>query len=127
MKHNNFVELINSLPNEERILVDVLRQIILSVSPNYIKEKLSFGVPYFYGNKGIAIIWPASIPRGGIKSGVLLGFWQGNKLADELGLLKKGNNKKIFYKIYHNADDVDDKPILKLMAEAIAFDRSLCK
>jgi hypothetical protein len=127
MKQINFVELISSLPTEERILVDVLRQIILSAYPDYIKEKLSFGVPYFYGNKGIAIIWPASIPRGGIKSGVLLGFWQGNKLTDEQAYLKKGNNKKIFYKIYNSANDIDDKPILQLLAEAVALDKSFSK
>jgi hypothetical protein len=82
LKSKNIVELISNLPGEEKIIVDVLRQIILSAYTNYIKEKISYHVPFFYGNKGIAIIWPASIPRGGIESGVLLGFWHGNKLVD---------------------------------------------
>lgn len=124
MKYRNLVELFNHLPTEERIIVDVLRQIILSAYPGYIKEKLSYNVPFFYGNKGIAIIWPASVPRGGIKTGVLLGFWQANKMKDADNFLTRGTNKKIFYKIFHEAEEIDDKPILKLLREAIDVDSS---
>lgn len=124
MKYRNLVELFNHLPTEERIIVDVLRQIILSAYPGYIKEKLSYNVPFFYGNKGIAIIWPASVPRGGIKTGVLLGFWQANKMKDVDNFLTRGTNKKIFYKIFHEAEEIDDKPILKLLREAIDVDSS---
>jgi len=58
----------------ERIMVDVLRQVITAKLPAYCREKISYNVPFFFGHKGICIIWPAAIPRGGIKKGVLLGF-----------------------------------------------------
>ena len=124
MKNRNLGELFDSLPKEEKIIVDVLRQIILSAYPNYIKEKMSYNVPFFYAEKGIAIIWPASVPRGGIKSGVLLGFWHGNKLKDVDNYLTHGTNKQVFYKIFQVAEDIDDRPILKLLKEAVNLDKS---
>jgi hypothetical protein len=88
---------------------------------------MSFNVPFIYGNKGICIIWPATIPRGGIKSGVLLGFWYGNKLNDEDNFLTHGTNKQVFYKIYQQPEEIDDKPIIKLLQEAIKVDGSFKK
>ena len=124
MKIKNIVELFTLLPEEERIITDVLRQIILETLPGYCKEKISFNVPCFYGNKGICIVWPATVPRGGIKSGVLLGLWYGNKLADKDNFLTHGSNKQIFYKIYYKADEIDERPIKKLLKEAIKLDQS---
>jgi len=116
------VQFFDLLPENERIIVDVLRQIIRENLPGYCKEKLTFSVPYFYGNRGICIVWPASIPRGGINKGVLLGFWQGNQLHDEDGYLTHGTNKKVFYKIYNNVDEIDEPAIAKLLKEAILID-----
>lgn len=127
MKIKNLVELFTILPEEERIIVDVLRQIILETLPSYCKEKISYNVPFFYGNKGICIIWPSTIPRGGIKKGVLLGFWYGNKLKDADKFLTHGTNKQIFYKIYQSPEEIKDKPILKLLKEAIRLDNSFKK
>ena len=110
------------LPEEERIIVDVLRQIIIENLPERCKEKISYNVPFFYGNRGICIIWPATIPRGGIKEGVLLGFWYGNKLKDTDHYLTHGTNKQVFYKIYKSAEEIDEKAIVKLLKEAIKLD-----
>jgi len=123
-KITSILQLFELLPENERIIVDVLRQIIVEHLPTYCKEKLAFNVPYFYGNRGICIIWPAVIPRGGIKQGVLLGFWQGNKLKDEDGYLKHGTNKKVFYKIYKDVEEIDEPAIVKLLKEAIQVDLS---
>jgi hypothetical protein len=57
-KITSLVQLFDRLPESERIIVDVLRQIIREHLPNYCKEKLAFNVPYFYGHRGICIIWP---------------------------------------------------------------------
>lgn len=122
MKIKRVVDLLDIIPEEEWIILDVLRGIVKDKLPAYCKEKISFNVPYFYGNKGICIIWPASIPRGGIKEGVLLGFWQGNKLEDPDGYLTKGTNKKIFYKIFKNVKEIDSLAIEKLLEEAIQID-----
>jgi hypothetical protein len=120
----SLVQLFDRLPENERIMVDVLRQIVKETLPAYCKEKLAFNVPYFYGKKGICIIWPASVPRGGIKQGVLLGFWQGNKLKDTDGYLTHGTNKKVFYKIYKDADEIDVDAVVKLLKEAVRLDRA---
>jgi hypothetical protein len=121
-KITSLVQLFDRLSEGERIIVDVLRQIISENLPNYCKEKLAFNVPYFYGHKGICIIWPASIPRGGFKQGVLLGFWQGNKLKDEDHYLTHGTNKKVFYKIYKDVEEIDEPAIVKLLKEAVKID-----
>jgi len=127
MKIHNFVELFDVLSEEEKLMVDVLRQIILEALPDYCKEKISYNVPFFYGNRGLCIIWPSSIPRGGIKKGVLLGFWYGNKLNDRECFLSRGTNKQIFYKIYQTAKEIDENPIKKLLEEAITLDRTFRK
>jgi hypothetical protein len=121
-KITSLVQLFDRLPKEERIMVDVLRQIVIEHLPSYCKQKVSFNVPYFYGNRGICIIWPASIPRGGIKKGVLLGFWQGNKLKDEDHYLTRGTNKKIFYRVYSSVNEIDEQAIAKLLKEAVRID-----
>ncbi len=118
----SLVDLLEFLPYEERIIVDVLRQIIQeNLTPNC-KEKISYNVPFFHGKKGICIIWPATIPRGGFKEGVLLGFWYGCKLKDEDNYLKHGTNKQIFYKIYKSVDEIDEIAIVKLLKEAVELD-----
>lgn len=127
MKIRNLVELFSILPEDERIITDVLRQIVMASIPPYFKEKISYNVPFFYGNKGLCIIWPATIPRGGIKKGVLFGLWQGNQLNDEDRFLTRGNNKQIFYKIYYRPEDIDDRPIKKILSEAVKLDSSFGK
>ena len=118
----SILQLFERLPDNERIIVDVLRQIVNENLPPTCKEKLAFNVPYFYGNRGICIIWPSTIPRGGIKQGVLLGFWQGNKLKDEDAYLTHGTNKKIFYKIFNEVNEIDEAAIVKLLKEAVRVD-----
>ena len=122
MKIRNILDLLTILPEDEKIIVDVLRQIILETLPDYCREKISYNVPFFYGHKGICIIWPSTVPRGGIKKGVLLGFWYGNKLNDSDHFLSHGTNKQIFYKIYQTPDEIDEKPIKKLLKQAIKLD-----
>jgi len=122
-KITSLVQLFDHLTEDERIIVDVLRQIILENLPGTCKEKLAFNVPYFFGRKGICIIWPASIPRGGIKKGVLLGFWRGYKLNDEDNFLTRGTNKKVFYKIYKNPEEIEEAPLIKLLKEAARVDK----
>ena len=110
------------LPEDQRIIVDVLRQIIIAHTS--CQEKISYNVPFFYGHKGICIVYPAFIPGGGIKEGVLLGFWQGNRLRDVDRYLTRGTNKKVFYRIYRTVDEINEKAIVKLLKEAVRLDES---
>lgn len=122
IKIRSFVQLFDLLPENERIITDVLRQIILDNLPSYCKEKISYNVPYFYGHKGICIVWPATVPRGGIKTGVLLGYWYGYRLPDADQYLTHGTNKQIFYKIFQSPEEIDERPIVQLLKEAIEID-----
>jgi len=121
----SILQLMDRLPENERLTVDVLRQIIIQNLPSQCKEKLAFNVPFFYGKRGICIVWPSTIPGGGIRQGVLLGFWQGRRLNDDDGFLVRGTNKKIFYRIFRNVDEIDDAPIVKLLKEAVRIDNLL--
>ncbi|MFN8283829.1 MAG: DUF1801 domain-containing protein [Chitinophagales bacterium] len=123
-KFRSVVDLLEFIPYEERIIVDVLRQIVLENLPEYCKEKISYNVPFFRGKKGICIIWPATVPRGGFQQGVLLGFWYGCKLKDKDNYLKHGTNKQIFYKIYKSIDEINEDAIVKLLKEAVELDNS---
>jgi hypothetical protein len=127
VKITSLSALYDLMPDHERIMVDVLRQLIKESLPGYCREKISYNVPFFYGNKGICIIWPATIPRGGIKSGVLLGFWYGNKLKDVDQYLTHGTNKQIFYKVFHSVEEINEKAIRKLLLEAVKLDASFVK
>jgi hypothetical protein len=103
-------------------MVDVLRQIILENLPDNCKEKLAWHVPCYYGKRMICIIWPASIPRGGIKKGVLLGFAQGTKLKNKNKYIKSGTNKKIYYRVISSVEDINEKEIKILLKEAAEVD-----
>ena len=126
-KIGSIAQLYELLPEGERLLVDILRQIVRENLPDYCREKISYNVPFFYGKRGICIIWPATVPRGGFKAGVLLGFWHANKLKDADNYLTRGTNKRVFYKIYLSPDDIDETAIAKLLQEAVALDRDYLK
>ena len=121
-KIKSLVQLYDLLPENERIITDVLRQIIKEKLPDYCKEKISYNVPFFYGNKAICIIWPATVPGGGIHMGVLLGFWYGCKLKDDDNYLTHGTNKQIFYKIFPSAEEINGRAVVRLLKEAVNLD-----
>lgn len=127
IKIKSILQLYELLPENERIITDILRQIIKENLPSSCKEKISYNVPFFYGNKGICIIWPSSIPRGGIMKGVLLGFWYGNRLKDADNYLIHGTNKQIFYKIFYDVEEIDIKAIIGLLREALLLDQQFSK
>jgi len=122
IKFNSFIEFWDYLPPEERVLTDVLRQIILENLPKDCREKLTYNVPFYYGKRRICLLWPSSIPWGGFSSGVMLGFCQGHKLNDPDRYLDHGTNKQIFYKIFQSPDEVDPCSIIKLVKAAIETD-----
>lgn len=45
MKIRNLVDLFTILPDDEKIIVDVLRQIVIETLAEYCKEKISYNVP----------------------------------------------------------------------------------
>ncbi len=127
VKFRSVSELYEFLPRNEALLLDILRQIAIDTLNGYGSEKLSYNVPFFHGNRSICLIWPASVPRGGIKSGVMFAFWYGNRLKDEDRYLDHGTNKQIYYKIFHSADEIDVPALTKLINEAVELDKSSAK
>ena len=107
---------------EERIITDVLRHIILQLNTVLLKEKLAYNVPFYYGKRRVCFIWPASVPRGGFKSGVMIGFCYGNKLLDIYNYLHQGTNKQVFYKIIYSPEEINETAIVSLLHEAIVLD-----
>jgi hypothetical protein len=122
VKIKSIVQLYESLPENERVIMDVLRQLVKENLPAGCKEKISYNVPFFYGKKGICIIWPATIPRGGITRGMLFGLWYGNKLKDPDKYLTRGTNKRVFYKIFSSPEEINSRAIIKLLKEAVKVD-----
>ena len=124
IKFRSLVEFWDYLPEEERIITDVLRQIVLENLPAHCKEKLTYNVPFYYGKRRICLLWPASVPWGGFKSGVMLGFCQGNKLKNADHYLSHGSNKQVFYKIFQSTSEIDIDVIVSLLKEAVETDGS---
>ena len=124
IKFSSLLEFWEYLPGDERIITDILRQIVLETLPLHCKEKLTYNVPFFYGKRRICVIWPASVPGGGITSGVLFGFCQGNKLSDKDCYLIHGSNKQIYYKIFHSPGEIEIDAITTLLKEAVQLDNT---
>jgi hypothetical protein len=112
------------LPGDEFVIVDFLREIVLENLPRDTKERLAYNVPCYYGRKRICLIWPASVPRGGIKTGVLFGLSQGYRLKDVNNYLIAGPCKILRYKIFHSIDEIDQRAIVSLLKEAVQLDAS---
>ena len=124
IKFKSILEFWEFLPEHERVIVDVLRQIVLKTLPSHCKEKLSYNVPYFYGKRRICLIWPGSVPWGGIREGVLFGFCYGNRLKDANHYLTHGSNKQVFYKIFHSPGEIDYDAMVGLLNEAVEVDNN---
>ena len=122
IKFRSLVEFWEYLPEDERIMTDVLRQIVLETLPAFCKEKLTYNVPYYYGKRRICLVWPAAVPWGGFNTGVMLGFCQGNKLKDADRYLTHGTNRQVYYKIFQSTGEMDMNAIVSILKEAIETD-----
>jgi hypothetical protein len=122
LKFHSYVEFWEYLPEDQRIIIDVLRPLILENLPATCKEKLAYNVPFYYGRRRICLLWPGAVPWGGIREGVLLGFCQGYKLKDPENYLTHGTNKQVYYKIYRSVNEIEFAPVISLLKEAVKLD-----
>lgn len=97
-----------------------LREIVFACLPNA-KEKLSYGVPYYFLHSRVCFIWPASVPRGGIDKGVLIGFCKGHLLSDA-GYLEAGKRKQVLTRIFYTTKEIDRETLSRLLYEAAWID-----
>lgn len=120
-KTKNIDVLYDELPEPERTVANVLRELIFDTI-EVKKEKLSWGAPFYYGYSPICYVWPASIPWGGIKSGTALGFWRGKMLMDP-SYLDLDNRKQLYRKVFYAPEELNLEIITELLLEAEALDQ----
>ncbi|HEV7332100.1 MAG TPA: DUF1801 domain-containing protein [Flavisolibacter sp.] len=113
-------ELLDTLPAEERLIVEQLREIIFTCLP-HAKEKLSYNVPYYFLQSRVCFIWPASVPWGGIQKGVLIGFCKGHLLSD-VSYLEIGKRKHVFTRTFYSIKEINRESLSQLIYEAAWID-----
>lgn len=110
-----------NLPEHERELALVLRGIVRDALPEA-QERLAYRAPFYYGKRRICYIWPASIPWGGIREGVALGFCYGH-LLPSAPLLEFATRKEVGQIILQTADAIHLPQLQLLLSEAVALDQ----
>jgi hypothetical protein len=111
-------DFIANLPDHEKKIVHRLRNIILETAP-MLREKLSYGVPYYFLKKRICFIWPASAPLSGKTDGVALGFCEGYLMANEEGLLLAEGRKQVLMIHYTSVSQINPGLVRQWVHEAI--------
>jgi hypothetical protein len=125
VKFKNVDEFLDYLPDNEREIVDFLRDIVFNSLPNPL-EKLSYNVPFYHLNSRVCFIWPASVPWGKVeKNGVMLGFCNGNLLHDDINWLEKGDRKQVHSKTFKSIDEIETDIVKAYLFEAVEIDHRL--
>jgi len=117
IKFRNVADFLDSLPNDELKIVEVLRELIFECIPDC-KEKLAYNVPFYYRHTRVVFIWAASIPWGSLDKGVALGFCKGTQLFD----LDTTDRKQIGRKIFQTVKEINQTEIRQLLYEAVLLD-----
>jgi hypothetical protein len=116
-------ELIAGLPANEKKITMALRNCILETVP-VLREKRSYGVPYYSRKSRVCFIWPASVPNGGFKEGVMLGFCKGYLMGNEEGLLQAGGRKEVFTVQYLSLSQIKWPQVRQWVQEALIIDEN---
>ena len=124
IKFNSIEDFLDFLPGHERVIVESLREIIYECIPG-VNEKLSYGVPYYYGKRRICFIWPSSLPWGNVKpKGVQIGFCQGHLMENPLQYLESANRKQVLTKTFFTPDEINESILRNSLYEAHEVDRT---
>lgn len=131
METHTVEEVIAGLPRDERVIVRRLRALVLECLPRA-TEKLTWGVPYYTHHRMICFIWPPSIYWGPqketmAKKGVTLGFCQGNRMANDEGLLLAEGRKQVYCMYFNSVKEIQDEQIRSLLFEAELVDETFAK
>ncbi len=116
-------ELLDFLPDDERVLMEHLREFIISEAPQ-LKERLSFNILAYKGRRDVCFIWPASVLWGGKKTyeGVRFGFSHGHLLSDASSYLDRGNRKQVYWRDLQRITPTDERMLRQLLHEAVRID-----
>ena len=125
VKFKDVEDILAFLPRGERAVVNILREIILSLIPGCV-EKLAYNVPFYYRNKRICYIWPSAVPWGNVPiNGVQLGFCYAYLMNDGFDWLEKGSRKQVYFKTFFKPKDIDFEMVKLYLAEAVEVDKRL--
>ncbi len=124
-------EVIDSLPKAEQIIVKRFRTIILDCLPKA-EEKNSYGVPFYRRNRMICFVWPSSIQWEQTKKIdseklVVLGFCQGNLMANEDKVLLAEGRKQVYCMYFKTLAQINEPQIRALLYEAGMIDEEFKK
>lgn len=116
-------ECLEYLPEGERVLTERLREFIISEAPE-LRERLSFNVPFYKGQRDVCFLWPASVLWGKRKTyeGVRFGFSYGVLLSDTTGYLQRGDRKQVLWRDLQDFTPADERVLRRLLAEAVRLD-----
>ncbi len=123
-KHKDFDSFFEDLLPAEKVICLRVRELLLRNFPN-MKEKFSYGVPYYWVFSRICFLYPASFPYSGSEAGVAFGFARGHLLSNEQGLLDLGGRKEVAYIRLLDEKDVREEPLLEILHEAVLLDAEL--
>lgn len=119
---NTVGELLAFLPEDQLLITETLREMVVSTVPN-IKERLSFNVPFYSLKKGICYIWPGAVSWGSKTwQGVEFGFNYGNLLADGANYLLRGNRKQVYNRRFHSLEEINTDLLAEYLLEAAEND-----
>lgn len=114
-------DFISILPRQEQLITRKLRSIILDADPR-IREQFSYGVPYYFRNRRMCFIWPATAPHGPKGSVVSLGFCYGHMLSDGQGILKMEGRTQVSIVQYQSLREINETILMEVLQEAIMVD-----
>jgi hypothetical protein len=98
-----------------RDILDLLRHFILSFDPA-MKEKIAYGIPFFYIHKNICYLNP-------VRNGVDIGFTQGLRLDLNLVGFELKNRKMVKTLHYKRVDEIDFEAVGLILEKALLLDR----
>ncbi len=116
--------LLDFLPDDERVLMEQLREFVISEVP-YLKERLSYNVVAYKLRRDICFLWPASVLWGGSKTyeGVRFGFSHADLLTDPSDYLARGNRKQVYWRDLQEFNKSDERMLRQLLAQAVEVDQ----
>ncbi|MDR8391690.1 DUF1801 domain-containing protein [Aliifodinibius sp. S!AR15-10] len=123
-KFRSVAEMLDFIPGRERKIVEYLRALVFECIPEC-EEKLAYNVPFYYRHSRICYIWPASVPWGGIKEGVAIGFCRGHMLRDDMQYLEQGDRKEVCTKTFTAIRQIEPDVLKVYLFEAKDVDEKI--
>mgnify|MGYP000266750221 CR=1 FL=1 len=125
MSRISFQEFYQKVGENERVMVDILRDLVMETEPNF-EEKISYGVPYYFYHSRVCFIWPSGV-KWGPKEGVLFGFCKGAFLDDFENILDTEGRKEIGTITFFDPKEIQVSKIKELLFQAIILDQDRSK